>query len=337
MRVFEVSETFGLERLRLAERPLPEPGPGQVRLRMRAVSLNYRDVMMVDGRYNPKQPLPLIPCSDGVGVVDAVGSGVRGLAIGDRVATLFAQTWQSGPPTREKARATLGGPLDGTLAEHMVLAADGVVPLPEYLSDAEGATLPCAALTAWSALAVLSTVKPGEVVLVQGTGGVSLFALQFARAMGARVIATSSHDHKRERLRELGAWATLDYRADPTWGRSAKQLTGGIGVDHVVDVGGSTLEQSLWAVRIGGNILSIGVLGAGEVNIRLASLFMQNVRLQGVLVGSRESFEGMLRAMEAHQIHPLVDRVFSFEETSDAFRHLQEGRHFGKVVIAFET
>jgi len=337
MRAFEIQESFGMDKLRLTERPDPVPGPGELRLRMRAVSLNYRDLLMVRGHYNPRQPLPLIPCSDGVGEVVEVGEGVSGVSIGDRVATIFSQTWIGGPPTVDKLRGTLGGPLDGTLSEQMVLAADGVVPVPEHLTDIEAATLPCAALTAWSALVEHGAVTAGDTVLVQGTGGVSIFALQLARALGARVVITSSSDAKLERARELGAWRTVNYVEDPSWGKTVRSLTGGVGVDHVVEVGGAgTLDQSLKAVRVGGQVSVIGVLSGISTELNIIPILMQHLRLQGILVGSREGFERMNRALAIHRIQPIVDRVFRFAEAPDAFRLMASGVHFGKICIEVE-
>jgi NADPH:quinone reductase-like Zn-dependent oxidoreductase len=334
MRVFEIRDAFGLDRLVAAERPTPEPGPGQVLLEMKAASLNYRDVLTVAGKYNPRQPLPLIPCSDGVGVVAAVGDGVSRVRAGDRVATLFSQKWWGGRPEYDKIRSTLGGPLDGTLAEYMALDEHGVVKVPEHLSNVEAATLPCAAVTAWSALATQGDVGPGDTVLVQGTGGVSLFALQLARILGARVIATSSSDEKLERVRELGAWAVVNYVDEPEWGKKARELTGGVGVDHVVEVGGGgTIAQSLKAIRIGGQISVIGNLAGGSTELSLIPILMQNVRLQGIIVGSREGFEAMNRAIAQHELRPVVDRVFPFAETPEAFRYVAAGKHFGKVCI----
>ena len=336
MQAFEVQGGFGLDHLVATERKTPTPGPGQALVRMRAASLNFRDCLMVNGLYNPKQPLPLIPCSDGVGIVEAVGSNVDRVSIGDRVATMFAQKWLAGQPSREMIRSTLGGPIDGTLAEYVVLNQEGLSPVPDYLTDVEAATLPCAALTAWSALTVHGNVKAGDTVLVQGTGGVSLFALQLARALGARVIATSSKAEKLEKARKLGAWKGIHYIEDPEWGRTAKALTGGIGVDHVVDVGGAgTLGESARAVRIGGHISLIGVLGGNEIKLSLTQILMHNIRVQGILVGSRESFESMCRAFSGHEIHPVVDRVFPFDEAREAFLYLSAGRHFGKVGIEF--
>lgn len=335
MRAYEIRESFGLENLVAVERPTPEPGHGQVRLRMAAVSLNYRDLLMVRGHYDPKQPLPLVPCSDGVGVVDAVGPGVTRVAVGDRVATLFAQRWLAGAPTREKLRSTLGGPLDGTLAEAMVLDQDGVVPVPEHLDDAEGATLTCAGLTAWSALAGEGDVAAGDTVLVQGTGGVSIFALQLARLLGARVIVTSSRHDKLERARALGADAGICYTEIPEWSREVRRLTDGRGVDHVVEVGGAgTLQESLRAIAFGGTISVIGVLSGVASELNVIPILMQNVRLQGVLVGHRERFEDMNRAIAHHGLRPIVDRTFPFDEAPEAFRHLASGAHFGKVTIS---
>ncbi|MEM9555468.1 MAG: NAD(P)-dependent alcohol dehydrogenase [Acidobacteriota bacterium] len=334
MRVFELQGGFGLDHLVAAERDTPEPGPGQVRVRLEAASLNYRDLLMATGKYNPKQPLPLVPCSDGVGIIDAVGPGVDRVREGERVATMFCQGWIGGPPTRERLRQTLGGPLDGTLAEHLVLDQDGVCAVPEYLTPVEAATLPCAALTAWSALVSYGGVKAGDTVLVQGTGGVSLFALQIATALGARVIVTSSQDWKLERVRALGSWREINYRTEPAWGRVAHEMTDGRGVDHVIEVGGAdTLAQSLRAVAIGGTISLIGVLSGVQTDVALTSILMQNVRLQGILVGSRDRFEAMGRAFDTHEIRPLVDRIFPFDEAREAFAYLAAAHHVGKVCI----
>lgn len=337
MRAFEIQDSFGLENLKQTERPDPEPGPGQVVLQMRAMSLNYRDLLMVRGHYNPRQPLPLIPCSDGVGEVTAVGDGVTRVAVGDRVATIFSQTWISGPPTIDKLQGTVGGPLDGTLAETMVLSAEGVVAVPDHLTDVEAATLPCAAVTAWSALAEQGSVGAGDVVLVQGTGGVSVFALQFATLLGARVIVTSSSESKLERVREMGAWKTINYVDDPGWAKTVRKLTGGRGADHVVEVGGAgTLGQSLKAVRVGGEVSVIGVLSGISSELNIIPILMQHLRLQGILVGSREGFERMNRALAAHRLQPVVDRVFAFSEAPAAFEYMASAAHFGKICIALE-
>jgi NADPH:quinone reductase-like Zn-dependent oxidoreductase len=337
MRVFEIQDSFGMDNLRLADRPDPVPGPGEVLLRMRAMSLNYRDLMTVRGHYNPRQPLPLIPCSDGVGVVEAIGDGVSRVAVGDRVATIFSQTWIDGPPSVDKLRGTLGGPLDGTLAEKMVLSAEGVVRVPDYLTDAEAASLPCAAVTAWSALVEHGSVTAGDTVLVQGTGGVSIFALQIAAMLEARVIVTSSSDAKLERARELGAWQTINYRDDPSWGTTARAMTDGRGVDHVVEVGGAgTLEQSLKAVRVGGQVSVIGVLSGIASELNIIPILMQHLRLQGILVGSRTGFERMLAAFAASEVRPVVDRVFAFDAAVSAMGRMASAEHLGKICLAVE-
>ena len=267
----------------------------------------------------------------------AVGEGAGRLAVGDRVATLFFQGWQGGRPSLEELRATLGGPLDGTLAELMVLPERGVIRVPEHLSDAEAATLPCAALTAWSALAEQGRVTAGDTVLVQGTGGVSIFALQFAQLLGARVIVTSRRDDKLVKARRLGAWQEINSLDDIEWGKTARALTGGVGVDHIVEVGGAgTLAQSLQAIRVGGEISLIGVLAGGMSELSIVPVFMKHVRIQGLLVGSRKAFERMNRAIAQHELRPVVDRVFPFAEAPSAFEYLQSGAHFGKVCIAIE-
>ncbi|HXT49446.1 MAG TPA: NAD(P)-dependent alcohol dehydrogenase [Thermoanaerobaculia bacterium] len=334
MRAWEVAEGFGRDHLRLVERADPEPAAGELLLRLRAASLNYRDLMMVEGRYNPRQPLPLVPCSDGVGEVLAVGAGVRGFAVGDRVCPIFAPRWLAGEPDRERMRTTLGGPLDGTLRERMTIAAEAVVRPPEQLSDAEAASLPCAAVTAWSALVEQGRLRAGETVLVLGTGGVALFALQIALLHGARVIVTSSSDEKLERVRSMGAWETVNYTREKAWGKRVRELAGD-GVDHVIEVGGAgTLAESLRAVRMGGTVHLIGVLAGGEASVVLAQIFMQQVRVQGVLVGSKASFESLNRALALHRVKPVVDRTFGFDEMPAAFDHMAAGAHFGKICIA---
>jgi len=332
MRAVEI-RGWGLDNLIVSERPDPKPGFGQVLLRMRAASLNFRDLLMVQGKYNPKQKLPLIPCSDGVGEVVEIGEGVTRVRVGDRVCPIFAQQWLAGEPTRDKARSTLGGPLDGTLAELMAVDQEGLVKVPDHLTDEEAASLPCAAVTAWNAL-MAAGVKAGDTVLVQGTGGVSLFALQFAKALGARVIATSSSDQKLARVREMGAAEGINYRETPEWGTRAKELTGGVGVDLVVEVGGAgTLDQSLRAVRFGGAISLIGNLAGIDAQVRLTLIFMQHVRMLGIFVGHRESFEAMNRAISVHGLRPVVDRVFQLEESRAAFELMGAGGHFGKICV----
>ncbi|MDY7091367.1 MAG: NAD(P)-dependent alcohol dehydrogenase [Acidobacteriota bacterium] len=334
MRVMEIRDAFGLENLQAADRSDPQPGPGEVQLAMRAASLNYRDLLMVRGHYNPRQPLPLIPCSDGVGEVTAVGEGVSRVAVGDRVATTFSQRWIAGEPTPERLRSTLGGPLDGTLAQSMVLDQEGVVKVPEHLTDEEAATLTCAGLTAWSALFTHGDVQPGDTVLTLGTGGVSIFALQLAKLAGARVIITSSSDEKLERVRQLGADETLNYRQTPEWGKAVRELTDGRGVDLVVEVGGAgTLAESLKAVRFGGRIAMIGVLSGVATELAVTTLLMQQVRIQGILVGHRDGFEAMNRAVAAAEMRPVVDRTFPLAETREALETMGRGEHFGKICL----
>lgn len=334
MRAYEIRGAFGLDHLVAVERPDPRPGPGEVLLAMRAASLNYRDLLTVQGKYNPKQPLPLVPCSDGVGEVIELGAGVTRFQVGDRAVPVFAQRWLGGEPTRERLRSTLGGPLDGTLAEQMVVPAEAAVHPPDHLSDKEAATLPCAVLTAWSAVMVEGRTSAGDTVVVQGTGGVSLSALQFARLAGARAIVTSSSDEKLARARELGAWETINYRTTPEWGRRVKELTGDRGADLVVEVGGAqTLAQSVRAVRFGGTIALIGNLSGNATELNIVPVFMQRVRLQGILVGDRDGFEAMNRAIAANRLRPVVDRAFPWQEARQAFEHLASGRHFGKVCV----
>lgn len=327
--------SFGLGHLSLTDVPeLREPGPGEVRLRMRAASLNYRDLLMVLGHYNPKQPLPLVPASDGVGIVEAVGPDVTRVQVGDRVSPTFGQGWTHGTATADFRHITLGGPLDGTLREQMLVRADSVVRIPDALTDAEAAAVPCAGVTAWNALAEQGQLKAGETVLIQGTGGVALFALQIAKASGARVIITSSSDEKLDRCRTLGADETINYRSDPDWGSTARRLSEG-GVDHVIELGGGdTLKQSIRAVRPGGIISMIGVLGGPTAELLLPLIVMQNIRLQGVTVGSRSMHERLLAAMSATTIRPVIDRTFPLPETRAAFEHLQAGRHFGKIALS---
>ncbi|GMV92850.1 MAG: NADPH:quinone oxidoreductase [Candidatus Hydrogenedentota bacterium] len=335
MKVVEIREAFGFENLAVVDRPAPTPGHGQVLLRARATSLNYRDLMTIRGAYNPRQPLPLIPLSDGVGEVEAVGEGVTRVKVGDRVAGIFAQGWLSGSPTRERLqRTTLGGPLDGMLAERVVLHEDGVVHVPEHLTDEEAACLPCAAVTAWSALVRHGNVKAGDTVLTLGTGGVSIFALQFAKLLGAEVIVTSSSDEKLDKVKTIGADHGINYRTTPKWSETVREITNGTGVDHVIELGGvGTLEQSMRAVRMGGQISLIGVLTGIEAPLNVTPLLMQEVRLQGIMVGPRDAFESMNRAIAYHKLRPIVDRVFEMEETRAACEYMAGGNHIGKVCI----
>lgn len=333
MKIFEIKQASGIDSLTLVERPDPKPGYGQVLVKIKAVSLNYRDLLVVKGAYSRNLPLPLIPCCDGAGEVVEVGEDVTRVKTGDRVAGIFFQTWISGELDESKAKSALGGAIDGVLAEYVLFHQDGLVRIPEHLSYEEAATLPCAAVTAWNGLITQGNLKAGDSVLVLGTGGVSIFALQFAKISGARVIATSSSDEKLDRVKHLGASDGINYKSVPDWDKKVLELTGRRGVDHVVEVGGvGTLAKSLRAVRMGGHISLIGVLsGVGEANPLPA--VMKNIRIQGIYVGSRDMFEAMNRAIAVHQLRPVIDRVFPFEETHEAYRYMESGAHFGKVVI----
>ncbi|MCA8909995.1 MAG: NAD(P)-dependent alcohol dehydrogenase [Rhodospirillaceae bacterium] len=336
MRVFQVEDDWSRDNVRLGTRPDPHPGPGQVRLKMRAGALNYRDnVVPVRGYGSRMKALPLILLGDGVGVVDELGEGVAGIALGDRLCPMLFQSWQSGEPTEERLSQSLGVELDGTMADYMVLNTAGVAAVPAHLSDEEAATLPTAGVTAWRALVTEGRVKPGDTVLVQGTGGVSLFALQFAKLLGAYVIVTSSSDAKLERAQALGADAVINYRETPGWGKRTREIVPG-GVDHIVEVGGQgTLPESLRAIRPGGTISMIGVLAGGTMDARLGLVVTRHVRMQGVTVGSREDFVAMARAMDLAKLHPVVDRTFAFEELPQALDHLASGQHFGKICIRY--
>jgi NADPH:quinone reductase-like Zn-dependent oxidoreductase len=334
MKVYELQSNAGIEALKLGERPEPKPRAGEVLIRIKATSLNYRDLMVAQGTYGSKLQYPLIPLSDGAGEVVALGEGVTRVKQGDRVAGIFFPEWIYGQLTRQKMKSDLGATIDGMLAEYVVLHQDGLVILPEHLSDEEGATLPCAAVTAWHALVTKGNIKAGESVLLLGTGGVSIFALQFAKLHGAKVIITSSSDEKLERAKKLGADETINYKTYPDWEKKVYELSDRIGVDHVVEVGGAaTLPKSLQAVRIGGRISLIGVLsGRGEKVDPLPILF-KSLTVQGIYVGSREMFEAMNQVISQHQIKPVIDKVFPFAEAHQAYRYLESKAHFGKVVI----
>lgn len=333
MKVFEIRNSFGIDNLVAANRPEPTPGHGQAVVKVHAVALNYRDLLITKGLYNPRIPLPLVPFSDGSGDVVAVGEGVSRVKVGDRVAGIFMQKWLAGEITGAVAKSALGGGTSGMLAEYVLLHEDGLVHVPEHLTYEEAAALPCAAVTAWHAT-IESGLKPGESVLLLGTGGVSLFALQFALVAGARVIITSRSDEKLARAKDLGAMDGINYQSVPDWGDRVRKLTDGVGVDLVVEVGGAgTLPQSLRAVRMGGRISLIGVLSGSEGVINPLSITMKNVRVQGIFVGSREMFEAMNRAVSLHQLHPVIDRIFPFEDVREALRYMESGVHFGKICI----
>lgn len=333
MKAWIIDGKFGLDALKLVERDTPAPGPGQVLVRVRAASVNYRDLMVVEGIYNPSLPLPLIPVSDGAGEVAAVGEGVTRVRVGDRVVGAFSQRWLGGRPRFGEAGVTLGGPLDGVLAEYVLLEEDGAVRFPEHLSFEEAATLPIAGLTAWHALFVDAPVRAGDTVLVQGTGGVAVFAIQLARAAGARVIVISSSDEKLARAREIGAHEGINYRKTPDWDARARELTGGAGVDLVIDVAGETLTRSVNAVRPFGQVSLIGLLAGRTAQVDVIPLLVKNVRIQGIQVGSREWFEDMNRAIAQHRLRPVIDRTYPFEKAKEAIAALRGGSYVGKLVI----
>lgn len=335
----EIRGDWSVDHIAEAVRPEPMPGPTQILLRMKAATLNYRDHVMAHRGYgNRSGSLPLVPVSDGVGEVVAAGGAVTRFRVGDRACPTFFQDWVSGPFKESYWPSQLGGPRDGVMQEYMVVEERSAVRVPAFLTDLEAAALPCAAVTAWSAVAVQNPVKAGDTVLVQGTGGVSLFALQFAKMQGARVIALSSSDAKLEQAKALGADHLVNYRATPDWRKRARDLTDGIGVDHVVEVGGAgTLSQSVRAVRGGGTISLIGVLGGAAGDFSLPYVVTQNVRLQGVTVGNRDMFEDMLRAIELHRVRPTVDsKVYGFTEVAEAITSLPHGRHVGKIGLSFQ-
>jgi len=335
MRRWTLTPGKGIETLTLGETPDPPPGPGEVSVRVRAVSLNYRDLVVARGVYSRGvRAAGLVPCSDGAGEVEAVGDGVRSLVPGDRVTALFFPRWLSGPPTAESCAAGLGAELDGMLAERVVLPAEAVLPFPAGYTFDEAACLPCAAVTAWHALFERVPLRAGQTVLVMGSGGVSVFALQMARAAGARVIATTGSPDKAPRLRELGAETVVDTRERPDWEKAVKEVTGGRGVDQVVEVGGGgTLERSVACLAPGGHIALLGVLAGPGGLANPFLLVVKSATLSGIFVGSKEHFGRMNAFLESHGIRPVLDRVFPFGEAPAAYAHLASGRHLGKVVV----
>lgn len=332
MKAYEIQNNTGTDVV-LVERPEPFLGFGQVLIRVRATSLNYRDLIVAQGNY-AGQKSSVIPMSDGAGDVVAVGEGVTQVKVGDRVAGIFFQDWIAGSITKQIMKSDLGGGIDGMLAEYVVLRQEGVVILPDHLSYQEGATLPCAAVTAWHALVTKGNITAGESVLVLGTGGVSIFALQFAKLHGARVIVTSSSDEKLERARKLGADETINYKTIPNWEEQVYKLTDGIGVDQVIEVGGAgTLPKSLRSVRYGGRVSLIGVLTGAASEINPMPVLQKSIALQGIYVGSRDMFAAMNRAIAQTRLKPTIDRVFPFVEAQEAYNYLKSANHFGKVVI----
>jgi len=335
MRTWALSSGFGFENLRLEERAEPSCGARQVRIRVRAVSLNARDVMMARGEYNPRQKLPLVLASDAAGEVVECGAEVNEWRQGDRVCPIFAGLWQRGPLTQAARRSSLGGPLDGTLTEYFVANADALVALPEHLSFQEGACLPCAGVTAYRALVEFAQLQTGQWLACLGTGGVSLAALGIARALGVRVILTSRSAEKLVRAAALGVEHGIDTSQTAEWGSAVRTLTGGEGAHHVLEVGGAgTIGESLRALRLGGSLSVIGVLSGALPALDLRPILMQDLRIQGIFVGSRETFLHLLELVSAHSLRPQIDRVFEFEAAPAAFEYAASGRQFGKVVIS---
>jgi NADPH:quinone reductase-like Zn-dependent oxidoreductase len=335
MQSYLIDSPDGIDAIKRVELPDPIAKPGEALVRIRANSLNFRDLGITQGGYLRNDKRPVIPLSDGAGEVVEVGAGVTRVKRGDRVVASFFRDWIAGDVEEWQMLSSLGGGIDGTLCELVSLPEHAWLPIPPSLSFEEAATLPCAAVTAWQALVSLGKVKAGDVVLTQGTGGVSIFALQFAKLHGATVIATSSSDEKLERVKALGADHVINYKSTPDWHEAARKHTGGRGVDHVVEVGGpGTFERSLAATAVSGRVSLIGVLtgAAGAVN-PMAALF-NRITVQGIYVGSVEMFAAMNRAIEAAKLKPVIDRVYHFDEALEAYRHLKSGSHFGKVVIS---
>jgi len=333
MKVIEIHDKFGVDSLKLVERPDPVLGPGRVVLKMKAFSLNYRDLLVVNGVGRWKPSLPRIPLSDGVGVVVATGSGVSRVKMWDRVAPIFYPKWLDGRVASEKMGSPLGGAVaDGVLAEYTLFDETSLVHVPGHLTDVEAATLPCAAVTAWNAVVSGGQIASGATVVVLGTGGVSIFALQFARFLGARVIITSSSDQKLARAKLLGAAAVVNYRTTPNWPKAVQELTGDDGADYIVDTVGE-LKEAIAAVRLGGTVAFVGLLTGVTTEVDLVAFMAKSAQIVAVDVGSREMFEAMNKAIEFHAMRPLVDRVFGFSELREALNYLREARHFGKVCL----
>ncbi|WNJ99438.1 NAD(P)-dependent alcohol dehydrogenase [Thalassospiraceae bacterium LMO-JJ14] len=337
MRAMVFKTPDGPDALTAIDKPMPEPGPGEVLVRIGAASINYRDLLIAKGGYRSRQKqADLVPLSDGAGTVEAVGAGVHEFKPGDRVTACFFLDWPTGTATEHAMESDSGRAVDGMLQEYRVIPVSGLVHTPAHLSDAEAASLTCAGLTAWSAIVRLGRAEPGDAILTQGTGGVSLFALQFAKMNGCRVCVTSSSDAKLERARTLGADHGINYATTPEWGPAGKEWAGGDGVDNVIELGGTqTMKQSLIAVRPGGTLSLIGVLsGATTGNVLLPFIVSRDVRLQGVTVGPRDAMQQMCKAIEADGMKPVIDKVFAFEDAAEAYRYLQSGAHFGKVCIS---
>lgn len=334
MKIISIKQPGGLEQLEIIEKPDPIPGAGEVLVQWHATSLNFHDYLVAVGGI----PVPegRIPMSDGAGEILAIGEGVTEWKVGDKVMSMFFPHWIEGKPSLKKTMGISGESIDGCMAEKTCLAASAITKIPDGYSYAEAATLPCAGLTAWRGLVVEGRIQPGESVLIEGTGGMSIFGLQIAKAAGAKVYATTSSEEKAERLRSMGAEAVINYKEDTRWGKTINKLTGG-GVDHVLDVGGgSTMRQSIEAAAIGGHIVSIGILGGGRKGeITFPKLFFKHLKLSGIAVGSRTMQEEMVRSINVSKFKPIIDKSFKFEELADAFNYQASGAHFGKIVLEY--
>jgi len=335
MKIFEF-DAFGLEKLKPAERPTPQPGPGDVLVKLHAVSLNFRDLLVVQGKYNPRMKLPRVPISDGAGEVTAVGEGVTAWKPGDRVVVPFMPAWEKGPLSATASASALGGDVDGLLREFAIIPAEALLPIPPHLGFEQAATLPCAGVTAWNGLFDSGLLRRGQTVLLQGTGGVSLFGLQFAKAAGATTILTSSSDTKLDRARALGADHTINYKTEPAWDKRVLEITGGRGVDLTLEVGGAgTLSKTCRATAFSGHVSLIGVLAGIAGEVQIGHILHKALTVRGIYVGSREMFAAMNAAIIKHRLEPVIDRVFAFSDSLEAFHHLETGQHFGKIVIRF--
>lgn len=334
MKAWEIVSDGGIDALALNDRAIPEPGPGEVRVRIAASSVNYRDLSTIEDPTARNLPYPTVPNSDGAGEVTAVGPGVARFKQGDRVMGCFFQRWPAGEITPEAMASALGGAIDGVLAEEVVLREDGMVRIPDHLSYEEAATLPCAAVTAWHALTEPRPVAAGETVLLLGTGGVSVFAQQFCNLLGARTIVVSSTDDKIARIRDLGAADAVNYRTTPDWHLAVRELAGGDGVDRVIEVGGpGTLERSIAAVRVAGQISLIGVLTGGAGQVVPTDIMRKSLTVRGIYVGSRQMFEDMAQAIGLHRLTPVIDTTFAFDDAREAYHRMRGAGHFGKLVI----
>jgi NADPH:quinone reductase-like Zn-dependent oxidoreductase len=336
MKLFEL-QAFGLDHLMRAERLAPEPGADEVLIRIRAVSLNFRDLLVVQGKYNPRMTLPRVPLSDGAGEVVSVGAKVTAWKPGDRVVVPFFPAWLDGNLNAEKAASALGGDVDGLLREFATVRADALLPIPPHLSFEQAATLPCAAVTAWNGLFVSGNLQPGQTLLLQGTGGVSLFGLQFGKIGDAKIILISSSDAKLERARAMGAHHTVNYRNEPEWAKRIMDITDGRGVDLTLEVGGAgTLSKTLRATGYAGHISLIGVLSGIAGDIQIGNILHKALTVRGIYVGSRAMFQAMNDVITQHRLEPVIDRVFSFDESPEALRYLESAQHFGKIVIRID-